>query len=63
MTPKQTIKILDGQLTDCYADIEVKTARIAELEAALRSIQEIPNSDAAQGIMKVLAHCALEANT
>jgi hypothetical protein len=38
-------------------------ARIAELEAALRSIQEIPNSDAAQGIMKVLAHCALEANT
>jgi BMFP domain-containing protein YqiC len=38
-------------------------ARIAELEAALRSILEIPNSDAAQGIMKVLAHCALEANT
>jgi hypothetical protein len=35
MTPKQTIKILDGQLTDCYADIEIKTARIAELEASL----------------------------
>jgi hypothetical protein len=41
----------------------VQSARIAELKAALRSILEIPNSDAAQGIMKVLAHCALEANT
>jgi hypothetical protein len=35
MTPKQMVKILDGQLKDCHADIEVKTARIAELEASL----------------------------
>ena len=34
MTPKQMVESLDGQLTDCYAEIEVKNARIAELEAA-----------------------------
>jgi hypothetical protein len=62
MTPKQMVKILDGQLTDCYAEISEKQGRIAHLETVLRSILEIPNSEAAQGIMKVLAECALEAN-
>jgi hypothetical protein len=38
MTPKQMVESLDGQLTDCYAEIEVKNARIAELEAALRQM-------------------------
>ena len=33
--------------------------RIAELESALRSILQIPNSDAAQGIMKAFAEDAL----
>ena len=35
MTPKQMVEILDGQLTDCYAEIEGKNDRIADLEAAL----------------------------
>ena len=34
-------------------------ARIEELEAALTSILQIPNSDAAQGIMKAFAEDAL----
>ena len=38
-------------------------ARIEELEAALRSILQIPNSDAAQGIMKVFAEDALGEKT
>jgi hypothetical protein len=44
MTPNQMVKILDGQLKDCHADIEAKTARIAELEAALNAAR----SDALQ---------------
>jgi hypothetical protein len=36
MTPNQMVKILDGQLKDCHADIEAKTARIAELEGKLK---------------------------
>jgi hypothetical protein len=43
-----------------YHGIDVNQARIAELEAALQSILEIPNSEAAQGIMKVYARAALE---
>ena len=35
------------------------SARIAELEAALKTILQIPNSDAAQGIMKAFAEDAL----
>lgn len=35
MTPKQMVESLDSQLTDCYAEIEVKNARIADLEDAL----------------------------
>ena len=42
---------------------EVKDARIAELQSALRSILQIPNSDAARGIMKVFAEDALGEKT
>jgi hypothetical protein len=38
MTPKQMVNILDGQLTDCYAEIAEQQARIAELESALQGI-------------------------
>jgi cytochrome c5 len=38
-------------------------ARIKELESALRSILQIPNSDAAQGIMKAFAEDALGEET
>ena len=41
----------------------VAVARISELEAALGAILEIPNSEAAQGIMKVFAHEALKEKT
>ena len=34
-------------------------ARLAEVEGALRDILAIPNSEAAQGIMKVIAKAAL----
>ena len=43
-----------------YTRTDIAQARIAELEAAMRSILEIPNSDAAQGIMKVFAEDALK---
>jgi Zn-dependent membrane protease YugP len=43
MTPKQMVEILDGQLTDCYAEIEAKNARIAELKAALQEIASYGN--------------------
>ena len=41
MTPKQMVEILDGQLTDCYADIAEQQGRIAALEAALDGLLEI----------------------
>ena len=47
MTPKQMVESLDGQLTDCYAEIEVKNARIAELEAALVTARENALQEAA----------------
>ena len=43
--------------------LDTADARIAELEAALESILKIPNSEAAQGIMKVFAHSALGTKT
>jgi hypothetical protein len=43
-----------------YAIEQQLEARVAELEAALQSILEIPNSEAAQGIMKVFARAALK---
>jgi hypothetical protein len=61
MTPNQMVKILDGQLSDCYAETSKRQERIDRLEDALRSILAIPNSEAAQGIMKVLADDALKA--
>jgi primosomal replication protein N len=41
MTPKQMVEILDGQLTDCYAEIEAKNARIAELELEVTCLGEV----------------------
>jgi hypothetical protein len=46
-----------------YTRTDLAEARIAELEAALRSILQIPNSDAAQGIMKAFAKDALGEET
>ena len=40
-------------------DYDAQQARIKELESALRTILQIPNSDAAQGIMKAFAEDAL----
>jgi hypothetical protein len=62
MTPNQMIKILDGQLSDCYDETSKRQERIDRLEDALQSILAIPNSEAAQGIMKVLADDAIKAN-
>ncbi len=46
-----------------FADTaNTQQARIKELESALRSILQIPNSDAAQGIMKAFAEDALGAS-
>ena len=50
----------DGEDTSYgYTRTDVADARIKELEAGLRSILQIPNSDAAQGIMKAFAEDAL----
>ena len=46
-----------------YTRTDVTDARIAKLEAGLRSILQIPNSDAAQGIMKAFAEDALGEET
>jgi hypothetical protein len=62
MTPIQKVKILDGQLSYCYAEMSKRQERIDRLEDALQSILGIPNSEAAQGIMKVLADDAIKAN-
>jgi hypothetical protein len=53
---------IEKRASTSHTDIIVVAAaqaRIAELEAALKSILEIPNSEAAQGIMKVYAFAAL----
>ena len=42
-----------------YTRTDVTEARIKELESAFRSILQVPNSDAAQGIMKAFAEDAL----
>ena len=59
MTPKQMVakrmvEISGGQLTDCYAEIEVKNARIAELEAALAPFAAMirPNTFDPKGIAR-----------
>jgi hypothetical protein len=39
MTPKQMVEILDGQLTDCYAEISEQQGRIAELESELHTMK------------------------
>ena len=41
------------------AELTALRARLAEVEGALRDILAIPNSEAAQGIMKVIAKAAL----
>jgi hypothetical protein len=43
-----------------YTRTDVSQARITELEEALQSILQVPNSEAAQGIMKVFAEFALK---
>ena len=43
----------------CYTRTDIADARIKKLESAFRSILQIPNSDAAQGIMKAFAEDAL----
>jgi hypothetical protein len=45
MTPNQMVKILDGQLTDCYAEISEKQGRIAELEHALSDLTGVFSAD------------------
>jgi hypothetical protein len=52
-----------GQRQTEYTRTDVTDARIEELESALRSILQIPNSDAAQGIMKAFAEDALGEKT
>tara|TARA_R110000850_G_C9673328_1_gene437043 strand:+ start:295 stop:540 length:246 start_codon:yes stop_codon:yes gene_type:complete len=49
----------DGAKDVEYTRTDIADDRIAELEEALESILKIPNSEAAQGIMKVFAHSAL----
>tara|TARA_R110000803_G_scaffold76353_5_gene140947 strand:- start:1161 stop:1394 length:234 start_codon:yes stop_codon:yes gene_type:complete len=51
-----------GQRQTEYTRTDVADARIKELESSFRSILQIPNSDAAQGIMKVFAEDALGEN-
>ena len=59
-----THKILAAGAKDVqYTRTDVAEARIEELEAALRSILQIPNSEAAQGIMKAFAEDALGEKT
>jgi hypothetical protein len=43
-----------------YTRSDIPQARITELEEALQSILQVPNSEAAQGIMKVFAEFALK---
>ena len=50
-------------IIDALPDYEAQQKRIKELESALRSILQIPNSDAAQGIMKAFAEDALGEKT
>ena len=52
-----------GQRQTEYTRTDVADARIKELESAFRSILQIPNSDAAQGIMKAFAEDALGEKT
>jgi hypothetical protein len=52
-----------GRCYNAEARLTKAEARIAELESALRSILQIPNSDAAQGIMKAFAKDALGEET
>ena len=49
--------------TSALKEIRELKARIKELESAFRSILQIPNSDAAQGIMKAFAEDALGEET
>ena len=46
-----------------YTRTDISDALIEELESALRSILQIPNSAAAQGIMKAFAEDALGEET
>jgi|TARA_R110002095_G_scaffold209247_1_gene195638 demethoxyubiquinone hydroxylase (CLK1/Coq7/Cat5 family) len=50
-------------LPELIPHYEAQQKRIKELESALRSILQIPNSDAAQGIMKAFAEDALGEET
>ena len=52
-------ELITGEPAIEYTRTDIADARIAELEEALESILKIPNSEAAQGIMKVFAHSAL----
>ena len=49
----------EAKWRDEYVNAEVMRERLAEVEGALRDILAIPNSEAAQGIMKVIAKAAL----
>lgn len=58
----QIVNVKSGQRAfpiTSYTRTDVADARIAGLESALTSILQIPNSDAAQGIMKAFAEDAL----
>ena len=57
-TSEQVVKDALAELSE-YTRTDIADERIAELEEALESILKIPNSEAAQGIMKVFAHSAL----
>jgi uncharacterized coiled-coil protein SlyX len=49
-----------GTIAAMRADVTTGQALIAELADALQSILRVPNSEAAQGIMKVFASMALK---
>ena len=58
--PTQKIVVADDPCSVAeYTRTDVTEARIKELESAFRSILQVPNSDAAQGIMKAFAEDAL----
>ena len=50
---------VEAKWRDEYVNATVERERLAEVEGALRDILAIPNSEAAQGIMKVIAKAAL----
>jgi len=52
-------KSVIGLLSDCRHEVDLANAEIERLRDALRDIIAIPNSEAAQGIMKVIARAAL----